>query len=75
MAEHNSSKSPLASLAETLRYRPSIHSCGKFRGFVLCVSVDDISTIWRGDLMGREFLQKTVEITRKLMEKDHQIIC
>jgi len=48
MAEHNSSKSPLASLAETLRYRPSIHSCGKFRGSVLCVSVDDISTIWRG---------------------------
>jgi hypothetical protein len=38
---------------------------------MFCVSVDDISTI----LGGGRFPQKTMEITRKLMEKDHQIIC
>lgn len=40
---------------------------------MFCVSVDDISTILGGG--GRGGLQKTMEITRKLMEKDHQIIC
>jgi len=54
VAERNGGKSPLASLVEALRYRPSIHSCGQYRGFMLCVSLDDISTVWGAEcLMGR----------------------
>lgn len=41
----------------------------------MCFGGRYIDHLTGGDLMGREFVQKTVEITRKLMEKDHQIIC